>query len=331
MPQLVTQERSTKAPGDRFGKGSGKGSGGNKKSNSTNLIVGSLIAILILVSLFKMLTAGPSEKDTVPKTRVVAAVKDIVPGARIGFGDIRYVTIPNEYLTKTMFTKSNQVVGRISTIFVPKRNPIQSQFLHPANKTLSHTLENHERAVTIKLSEEGMVDHQLYPGDRVDVIVTASKNSEKYTKTICHNVKVLMAPTKEMVTSNGTNSRNQNRVTLAVLPDQAELITHAEQVGKPKLILRNRLATNIANVAGVGNEDLLPDIAFKQSKQNPVNLQAPVPPPEPVGILPDLPPVPDAIQDVIPQPVKNAAGWVVEVFSGSKRNTYEFSSPTATE
>ncbi len=319
MPQIVSSERTSK-----FSQAAGTKSGG-KSGNSTNMLVGVLLAILIVVGLVRMLTAKPPADET-PRIKVVAAARDILPGVRVGFADVRYVDLPMDYATKTMFQRSNQVVGRVSTMFVPARNPILNSYLHPENKTLSHSLENHERALTIKLSEEGLVDHQLYPGDRVDVLVTSNKNSKKYTKTIAKNVKVLMATTRDMLQSNGRNSRSQNRVTLAVLPDQAELITHAEQVGTPKLILRNRLATNIPTVQGASEDDLLPESAAMDFPRNNNQLGNLNPPPmaEPIAALPDLPPAPPDFNQVLPQAVKNSVGWVVEVFTGSKKDTYEF-------
>lgn len=321
MPQIVSTERNAKI--------SAKSGGGQAKGgNSTNTLIGILLAVLVVVGLVRMLTAKPAAPE-IPRARVVAAARDIQPGMRVGFADVRYIDIPRDYANEAMFDKTNQVVGRISTIFIPERNPIENGYLHPVNKTLSHSLENHERALTIKLNEEGLVDHQLFPGDRVDVLVTSTKNSRKYTKTICKNVKVLMAATRDMLNSNGAarNSRNQNRVTLAVLPDQAELITHAEQVGTPRLILRNRLATNTPRVYGASEEDLLPESAHLAAAtpgvQNGTGLIVPPPVIEPILSLPDLPPVPPQLQQ-LPAAVKNSVGWVVEVFTGSKKEIHEF-------
>lgn len=322
MPQIVSPERTIKANQDRTK--SNSSANGKKRSNSTNKIVGALIAILLFVSVAKMFTAKPKAPSK-PTVRVVAAAKNILPGVRVGFSDVRYLTMPQDYANEAMFTKKNDVVGRISTMFIPAKNPIQTSFLHGHNKTLSNSLENHERAVTVKLSEEALVDHQLFPGDRVDILCTSQKDGDKYTKTICKNIKVLMSSTRDMLQTAGANSRAQNRITLAVLPNEAELLSHAEQVGKVKLIMRNRLATNTPTVHGVGQDDLLPESALTKASSSGFNLGSiPAPPPEPEAIMPDLPPEPPSLQNTITEPLKSAAGWVVEVFSGSNKNTYEF-------
>ena len=331
MPPTLSQEKQAKYGTERLKSNPSSPSNAinAKKGTATNYVVGSLIIILILVSLFKIFTARPTTTD-VATIRVVAAARDILPGVRVGYQDLRYVSVPAEYVSEAMFERTNKVVGRVSTMFIPQKNPIQDSFLHPVNRTLSHSLENHERAMTVKLSEEGLIDHQLYPGDRVDVLVTVDSNGKKYTKTICKNVKVLMATTRDMLMSNGRHSRNQNRITLAVLPDQAELISHAEAVGTTKLIMRNRLATNAPTVYGVSEEDLLPAKARESmvfGNNQSLNIPS-APPVAPPSFLPDLPPVPQAISNAIPdiikEPVQRATGWVVEVFSGSKKDTYEF-------
>jgi len=264
------------------------------------------------------------------RTRVVGASRDILPGTTIGFGDVRYMDIPNEYLSDGMFAKTNLVVGRISKIYVPERNPLSSNMLYESGKTMAHELETHERAVTVKLNEAAMVDHQLVPGDKVDVLVTAVKDGKRYTKTICQNVKVLMSSTRAMVSSQLASRAGDlsKRITLALTPDQAEIVTHAEESGHIKLALRSRLSVVESRLPGVSEMDLLPDKAMSPQFSSRAgslpgsSLDIPAPPPEPSGYLPDLP-APPPIESALPPVVKDSVKWVVEMFSGSKKELYE--------
>ncbi|MCA9803547.1 MAG: hypothetical protein KC777_16360, partial [Cyanobacteria bacterium HKST-UBA02] len=52
------------------------------------------------------------------------------------------------------------------------------------------------------------------------------------------------------------------------------------------------------------------------------SVNIPAPPPEPSGFLPDLP-APPPIESALPPVVKDSVKWVVEMFSGSKKELYE--------
>ena len=88
MPQIVSTERNAKF--------SAKSGGGQVKGgNSTNTLIGILLAVLVVVGLVRMLTAKPAAQEA-PRARVVAAARDIQPGMRVGFADVRYIDIPRQ-------------------------------------------------------------------------------------------------------------------------------------------------------------------------------------------------------------------------------------------
>lgn len=324
MAQLTTPERPQLFTTDRQKATSGQP---RKQSNATAIIFGSLVVLLLVVGIARMAMSKP-DPAAMNRTRVVAAARDILPGTTVGFGDVRYMDIPNDYLGEGMFAKTNLVVGRISKVYIPERNPLASDMLYESGKTMAHELETHERAVTVKLNEAALVDHQLVPGDKVDVLVTAVKDGKRYTKTICQNVKVLMSSTRAMVSSQLASRAGDlsKRITLALTPDQAEIVTHAEQSGHIKLALRSRLSVVESRLPGVSEMDLLPEKAMSPQfgsgslPNNSSNI--PAPPPEPSGFLPDLP-APPPIESALPPVVKDSVKWVVEMFSGSKKELYE--------
>ncbi|MGD9682906.1 MAG: Flp pilus assembly protein CpaB [Candidatus Obscuribacterales bacterium] len=313
-PQLFTTDRHKVTPGQP-----------RKRSNATAIIFGSLVVLLLVVGIARMAMSKP-DPASMNRTRVVGALRDILPGTTIGFGDIRYMDIPNDYLSEGMFARTNLVVGRVSKVYIPERNPLSNNMLYESGKTMASELETHERAVTVKLNEAAMVDHQLVPGDKVDVLVTAVKDGKRYTKTICQNVKVLMSSTRAMVTSQIASRAGDlsKRITLALTPDQAEIVTHAEESGHIKLALRSRLSIVESKLPGVSEMDLLPDKAMSPQfgSQTNSSLNIPAPPPEPSGFLPDLP-APPPLESALPPVVKDSVKWVVEMFSGSKKELYE--------
>ncbi|HEY9786891.1 MAG TPA: Flp pilus assembly protein CpaB [Candidatus Obscuribacterales bacterium] len=284
------------------------------------------IAILIMIVMLILIGAGVYRNVSRPAAvqdvvKVVGAGADIAPGARINYHSLHYITIPKEYFAEDMMSTSSEAVGRIAKVFIGRGEPVTQSALLPANQTLSGLVETHERAISLKLDDDGLLDHNLYPGDVVDVVVTTTKDSKKYTKTICQQVRVLMCLTRDALASNQIRTDDRNKITLAVSPEQAEMLSQAQETGKVRLVLRNRLSTVVPRLAGVGENDLLPGKAFVPAPETQQMVPAAIP-----ALLPPAPPplfsAPPAPPLYLP---KDPLKWVVEVFSGSKRETHEFS------
>lgn len=312
LSSLLSRERLTplKSPG--------------RKVSPLAVTMGVLVVLLIGVAITKsLLAARHVEAKTV---QIVGAGQDILPGTRITFGALHYLTVPLDYYSEDMLQKNNLVVGRVAKNFISKGEPITTASLFTGKDTLSSQVETHERAITLKLDDEALVDHGMVSGDRVDVIFTTHKDGKQFTSTICQNLPVVFCLPKEALRSKSLTGQEASRVTLAVSPEEAEVLAQAQETGKIKLSLRNRLAVMEPKSLGVGEEDLLPSKALTAAK--PV-FEAPqakplfdAPPPPPTAFTPsfniDMPKVP------VSPPVREAAKWVVEVISGSHKENYEF-------
>lgn len=276
-----------------------------------------LMVVLVGVGITKMMTNRTVKKETVT---VVGAGTDLPAGSRIHFGNLHYVEIPSRYVTPEMLTSSEQAVGKVTKFFIPMGEPISTDELFAQKNTLSSNLETHEVALSLKLDDEAMVDHNVACGDSVDVLAVMTKDGKRFTKTVCQDVRVLLANSKAALESRNLRSNDQSRLTLAVTPQQAEMITEAAEGGKIRLNLRSRLSRRVSHLAGVGEEDLLPASALTPKKD-----AAPKAPFWSVGNIPAPPPLP-VMPSIAAPPAPVAApaplDWVVEVFSGNRRENY---------
>jgi Flp pilus assembly protein CpaB len=276
--------------------------------------------------------------------QIVGAGQDIFPGTRISFQDLHYVIVPDSYYSEDMFTKTNMLVGRVANTYIGKGEPIVSANLFAGKDGIAQRIENHERAITLKLDDYALVDHSINSGDKVDVIVTSTLDGKKYSKTVCQSVPVLFSYPREALHSSSLRGQESSRITLAVTSQQAELLALAEESGKIKLVLRNRLSSELPHLIGYGESDLLPSKALEAKEHlklaaegrglsvphDGVNSNLMPPPPLSSGLL-DIPApsvsIPPSI-DAALAPIGKTARWVVEVFSGSKRDLYEIPQST---
>ncbi len=283
-----------------------------KKSNPMLVIAMIAIVALALSGLWRTFhTPAPTKY-----VQVMAAGRDIPAGVRVGITMVHFLDVPKRYVTKDMITSLNDVSDRVTNTFIPAGNPIKSYMVLPGHDGLSLDFSVDERAITLQLDDDALVDHSIQPEDRVDILVVSTKDSKKFTKTICQAVRVLITVPKEQALSRLSNGVANNKITLAVTPDQAEALTEAVETGKIRLVLRNRLSRVQQTLAGSEPGALLPDSATPPVPAQP-HSSAPVtatlpPPPPPIANL-ELPPMREATSPL---------QWIVEAFSGAHKESY---------
>jgi pilus assembly protein CpaB len=100
------------------------------------------------------------------------------------------------------------------------------------------------RAIAIPVATGGASTGLLYPGDRVDVILTQSFRNDmpltrrSVSETVVESLRVLAVDATD-VKSAGSSKGFGRTVTLEVTPEQAEKINVATELGKLSLTLRN--------------------------------------------------------------------------------------------
>jgi pilus assembly protein CpaB len=115
---------------------------------------------------------------------------------------------------------------------------------------LQVVLSPQARAIAIPVTTGGASTGILYPGDRVDVILTQTfKNDPPLVRrsvgeTVVENLRVLAIDAVES-RPNGTANGFGRTVTLEVTPEQAERVNVATELGKLSLTLRSVSATNM--------------------------------------------------------------------------------------
>jgi pilus assembly protein CpaB len=104
------------------------------------------------------------------------------------------------------------------------------------------------RAIAIPVAAGGASTGLLYPGDRVDVILTQSFRNEmpltrrSVSETVVESLRVLAIDSSD-AKSAGASSSFGRTVTLEVTPEQAEKINVATELGKLSLTLRSNSGT----------------------------------------------------------------------------------------
>jgi len=131
--------------------------------------------------------------------QIVAAVNDLPQGTTLSVKDVNLVDWPSNLPLDGSFDKIEDVVGRPLLYPLVAREPILKRDLgmEGSGIGISGKIPTGMRATAVKSNEIVGVAGFLYPGSRVDVMVTytppGASQSGPVTQTVLQNVEVLTA------------------------------------------------------------------------------------------------------------------------------------------
>ena len=229
--------------------------------------------------------------ETKNREPVVSATMDINPHTKITREMITdSKAYPKDLIPENAFRKLDQVEGRISLRHINTKEPIRSSDLVPAGQasTLALDIPEGMRAIAIGAGEVMAVGTSIKPGDHVDILATYPdpRTRQELTKMLLQNVLVL-AVNKGQTDANGKEGANSS-MTLAVQPEQTELITAADRAGALRVSLRPFNDQHIIPSPGVTTKDFyggrIPEetsTATNEQRQTPVYIMPPAQPRRP--------------------------------------------------
>ncbi len=184
---------------------------------------------------------------------VLVATKALPVGTIIDEQSFRFQPWPKELLEDAYYLKGKAepqaLQGSVVRNAITAGQPVtQGALIKPGERGfLAAALGAGMRAVTVPVSQQSSVAGFIFPGDRVDLLVTQQikgdeeDNSLKVAETVVRNLRVL-------ATDQRTNAMDENgqpvvktysNVTLEVTPRIAEKIAVAQTVGELSLSLRS--------------------------------------------------------------------------------------------
>lgn len=205
-------------------------------------VLGLLIAVGIAYSLF-----GRVKSEAAP-SQIIVATADIPAG---GFVRSDYhlglANWPATNITEAMLPSTNHkpvdFEGAVARRAVKKGEPITVGELVKSNEGgfMSAVLEPGKRAVSVAVDATSGNAGFIFPGDRVDLILTHQMNVpggvERASETFIEDARVLAVD--QMLDNPDNVAMIAKTVTLEVTPKQAEQINVAKDLGKISLSLRS--------------------------------------------------------------------------------------------
>jgi pilus assembly protein CpaB len=199
--------------------------------------------------------ASPNSPGAPENTvEVMVATRALPVGTIIGTDAIKYVAWPKDLVEGAYFVRGEgeqaKLQGTVVRFAIPAGQPItQGALVKPGDRGfLAAALGAGMRAVTVPVSAQSSVAGFIFPGDRVDLVLTQSVSGGgdgpplKASETILRNLRVLATDqrTDKGVDDKGnTIVTSYSTVTLEATPKIAEKIAVAQTVGSLSLSLRS--------------------------------------------------------------------------------------------
>jgi pilus assembly protein CpaB len=179
---------------------------------------------------------------------VVVAAQDVPEGTVITFEMISQRSVPEQFVTSSVVRpdSASYVVNQKVLVALQAGDPLLwSQFeTTKAAERLSTKVQRKARAITIEAKNTTSVGGWIRPNDKVDVIGTFRdpQTDESVAVTLLQNV-IVVATGKITGTTNVNlipeGQREYNNISLMVLPEEAEILVLATELGQLTLTLRN--------------------------------------------------------------------------------------------
>jgi len=188
-------------------------------------------------------------RDGWKTVKVLCAARDVAEGAELVRAMVAVREVPARFVTDSWLTAEedgsvkNDPVGQRVLVPLKAGDPIlASHFAPPREADLSAMVEPKGRAVTVDVQERNAVGLWVRPNDHVDVVGSFRDPQTQQLKsvTLLQNVVALATGRVNASTSRiPDEDRRYTSVTLLVLPEEAEILTLAQETGTLTLLLRN--------------------------------------------------------------------------------------------
>ncbi len=245
---------------------------------------------------YNFMQGQPVTLVSVPTQPVVIAAADLQLGSALKKEDLQIINFPVGQAPEGVFSQTNDLIGRGVIVPLVKGEPILPAKLasKEAGSGLPPVIPEGMRAVSVRVNEVVGVAGYVLPGNRVDVVATASptqSRSDTISKVVLANVQVVTAGTRLEQDQEEGKPVQVTVVTLLVNPEQAERLTLASTEGKIQLALRNPLDQGAPVTPGIKTAGLMGGVTapVRQVASGPsrsrasqaVTMTAPAPAPQP--------------------------------------------------
>jgi len=241
------------------------------------LLFAAVIALLTIVAVRNGMTPDKgvaAQQDVLPTTEIAVATRDLPTGTILKASDLKWVQWSSNADTTALIVKGKDTLESASGAvirdgFKSGEPIIAARVVHPNDQGfLAAVLNPGMRAMSLSLKPEAEVAGFVFPGDRVDVILTHSfsrRDSQtlterKISETVLRDVRVLALDQRS--DNHSKDPKVAQMATLEIDPKQAEKLALAVDMASGNGPNRGSLSLVLRSLAseeqGAGDKGVYP-------------------------------------------------------------------------
>ena len=223
--------------------------------DTRRLVVALGLALVISVLVTSIFYARISRQASAARAKthqVVAAAVEIQPGVPVAAEQLTTLNWPETVPLQGLVENKDDVAGHVLIYPVAAGEPLLKHDLATgAAFGLAAKIPDGMRATAVRVNEVNNVAGFVFPGSRVDVLVTMhGDNNSTFTRTVLQNVQVLSAGSKIVPDPSG-KPENVGVITMLVTPVDSEKLVLAQTQGSIQFVLRNGSDSSQADTPAV--------------------------------------------------------------------------------
>lgn len=222
------------------------------------LLVASALGLATSGALFYYVNGTAKQADAgVPTGTVLVAIAPIPANSKVTPDQVKVESRPVAYIPQGAATTPEEIVGRVSKgELFPGEAVMDGKFYPPGQEAaMVLPVPAGKRAVTVAVDEVVGVAGFVQPGSLVDVVGTLDIDNQPVSKVMLQKIQVL-AIAQDYEKKDEQEAKVVSSATLAVTPQEAEILILAADRGKIRLAMRSANEAADVKTSGVTPEAL---------------------------------------------------------------------------
>jgi len=212
------------------------------KRENKMLIFSAVCGLLAVIAGYAAISMKENQiREMSRPVKVILAAKYIAARAQVTRDMVKEGEMPARFATEAVARDFKDIKGYIALAPFVEDEPILINKLSRKAEQLSSNVPTGLRAIAIPVDETSSCGYMIKPGDDVDVLLTYDKVMDKrsymVTSTMLQCARVI-AVGEGLEDGGGESSRKYSSVSLAVSPQEAQLLAFASEKGRFTLLLR---------------------------------------------------------------------------------------------
>ncbi|MGO9244402.1 MAG: Flp pilus assembly protein CpaB [Verrucomicrobiia bacterium] len=229
-----------------------------KKPSAGGIILAAVALGLIAAYMIYRLESNREKQAKEHWIPIVVAREDIPARTKVTGDMVTLMPYPKDLLTPGAVQDRKEVEGRVTMVRLKAKEQIRSSDLlaEGQSPSISYDIPVGMRAIAIGANEIVAAGGAIKPGDHVDILATYSEPNthQETTRLVLQAVLVLFVNQAETNPQGNTGAKSS--MTLAVKPEDAELLIAAERAGVLRVMLRAPTDKRIVDSQGVTVRDI---------------------------------------------------------------------------